>query len=187
MSRGDVYLVMLNPARGDEIRNMRPCLVVSPDELNNSLNTLIVAPSSHDQRDPREGCRRGRLRLIKTLLATAESASERRYYADRAGMGRSYCLWSRSSFSLRFSSFRASFSLSSSFRARFFLKILVASSFLNRSAITAIPSTAFTLNRARRPSDTHRDASISEFGSRRSRRNSRPEIAVEPLFSGRMG
>lgn len=42
--RGDVYLVMLNPARGDEIRNMRPCLVVSPDELNSSLNTFIVAP-----------------------------------------------------------------------------------------------------------------------------------------------
>ena len=42
--RGDVYLVMLNPTRGDEIRNMRPCLVVSPDELNGSLNTFIVAP-----------------------------------------------------------------------------------------------------------------------------------------------
>ena len=42
--RGDVHLVMLNPARGDEIRNMRPCLVVSPNELNSSLNTFIVAP-----------------------------------------------------------------------------------------------------------------------------------------------
>ena len=42
--RGDLYLVMLNPTRGDEIRNMRPCLVVSPDELNSSLNTFIVAP-----------------------------------------------------------------------------------------------------------------------------------------------
>ena len=44
VKRGDVYLVMLNPARGDEIRNMRPCLVVSPNELNSSLNTFIVAP-----------------------------------------------------------------------------------------------------------------------------------------------
>lgn len=42
--RGDVYLVMLNPASGDEIWNMRPCLVVSPDELNSSLSTFIVAP-----------------------------------------------------------------------------------------------------------------------------------------------
>ncbi len=47
MRRGDVYLVMLNPARGDEIRNMRPCLVVSPDELNSSLNTFIVAPMTN--------------------------------------------------------------------------------------------------------------------------------------------
>jgi hypothetical protein len=42
--RGDVYLVMLNPARGDEIRNLRPCLVVSPDELNGALSTFVVAP-----------------------------------------------------------------------------------------------------------------------------------------------
>ena len=48
MRRGDVYLVMLNPARGDEIRNMRPCLVVSPDELNRSLNTFIVAPMTNE-------------------------------------------------------------------------------------------------------------------------------------------
>ncbi len=42
--RGDVYLVMLNPDRGGEIRNLRPCLVVSPDELNGALNTFVVAP-----------------------------------------------------------------------------------------------------------------------------------------------
>ncbi len=42
--RGDVYLVMLNPACGDEIRNLRPCLVVSPDELNGALSTFVVAP-----------------------------------------------------------------------------------------------------------------------------------------------
>ena len=42
--RGDVYLVMPNPTRGDEIRNMRPCLVVSPDELNGALNTFTIAP-----------------------------------------------------------------------------------------------------------------------------------------------
>ena len=42
--RGDVYLVNLNPTRGQEIRKMRPCLVISPDELNDHLQTLIVAP-----------------------------------------------------------------------------------------------------------------------------------------------
>jgi len=42
--RGNVYLVNLNPTRGQEIRKMRPCLVVSPDELNDHVQTLIVAP-----------------------------------------------------------------------------------------------------------------------------------------------
>ncbi len=43
-ARGDVFLVDLNPTRGSEIRKMRPCVVVSPDELNAHLRTLIVAP-----------------------------------------------------------------------------------------------------------------------------------------------
>lgn len=42
--RGDVFLVSLDPARGGEIRKTRPCVVVSPDELNAYLNTFIVAP-----------------------------------------------------------------------------------------------------------------------------------------------
>ena len=43
-ARGDVYLVQLDPTRGSEIRKTRPCLVVSPDELNEHLRTVIVAP-----------------------------------------------------------------------------------------------------------------------------------------------
>jgi mRNA interferase MazF len=42
--RGDVLLVALDPTRGSEIRKARPCVVVSPDELNRHLRTLIVAP-----------------------------------------------------------------------------------------------------------------------------------------------
>ena len=42
--RGDVFLVELNPARGGEIRKTRPCVVVSPDDLNAHLRTFIVAP-----------------------------------------------------------------------------------------------------------------------------------------------
>ena len=42
--RGDVFLVHLNPTRGREIRKARPCVVVSPDELNGALHTFIVAP-----------------------------------------------------------------------------------------------------------------------------------------------
>ena len=44
VSRGDIFLVALNPTRGSEIRKMRPCVVVSPDELNAHLRTFIVAP-----------------------------------------------------------------------------------------------------------------------------------------------
>lgn len=42
--RGEVYLVSLNPTRGREIRKTRPCVVVSPDELNAHMATYIVAP-----------------------------------------------------------------------------------------------------------------------------------------------
>lgn len=44
ISRGDIFLVDLKPTRGSEIRKMRPCVVVSPDELNAHLRTFIVAP-----------------------------------------------------------------------------------------------------------------------------------------------
>ena len=43
-ARGEVYLVQLDPTRGSEIRKTRPCLVVSPDELNHHLRTVIIAP-----------------------------------------------------------------------------------------------------------------------------------------------
>ena len=42
--RGEIYLVELNPTRGREIRKTRPCVVVSPDELNAHIGTFIIAP-----------------------------------------------------------------------------------------------------------------------------------------------
>ena len=39
-----MHLISLDPTRGSEIRKTRPCLVVSPDELNSHLRTVIVAP-----------------------------------------------------------------------------------------------------------------------------------------------
>jgi mRNA interferase MazF len=42
--RGDVHMVRLDPTMGSEIRKTRPCLVISPDELNQHLRTVIVAP-----------------------------------------------------------------------------------------------------------------------------------------------
>jgi len=44
VSRGDIFLVALNPTRGSEIRKTRPCVVVTPNELNAHLRTFIVAP-----------------------------------------------------------------------------------------------------------------------------------------------
>jgi mRNA interferase MazF len=42
--RGDVFLVALDPTLGREIRKTRPCVVLSPDELNRHLETVVVAP-----------------------------------------------------------------------------------------------------------------------------------------------
>ncbi len=44
VKRGDVFLIDLSPTRGREIRKTRPCVVVSPDDLNAHLRTYIVAP-----------------------------------------------------------------------------------------------------------------------------------------------
>ncbi|MBK9305747.1 MAG: type II toxin-antitoxin system PemK/MazF family toxin [Nitrospira sp.] len=43
-SRFDVFLVRLDPTEGREIRKTRPCLVISPDEMNQHIDTIIVAP-----------------------------------------------------------------------------------------------------------------------------------------------
>lgn len=43
-ARGEVHLVRLDPTLGSELRKTRPCVVVSPDELNAHLRTVIVAP-----------------------------------------------------------------------------------------------------------------------------------------------
>ena len=44
VNRGEVYLVQLDPTRGSAIRKTRPCVVVSPNDLNHHMRTLIVAP-----------------------------------------------------------------------------------------------------------------------------------------------
>lgn len=57
--RGDVVLVNLDPTIGKEIQKTRPCLVVSPDELNEHLRTFIVAPMTTGEHSYpfRIGCR----------------------------------------------------------------------------------------------------------------------------------
>jgi mRNA interferase MazF len=44
VTRGDVWLVALDPTLGSEIQKTRPCVVVSPPEMHDYLNTVIVAP-----------------------------------------------------------------------------------------------------------------------------------------------
>ncbi len=44
IDRGEVFLVALETTRGREITKTRPCVIVSPDELNHHLSTVIIAP-----------------------------------------------------------------------------------------------------------------------------------------------
>ena len=44
VKRFEVYLVNLDPTVGSEIKKTRPCLVISPDEMNRYINTVIIAP-----------------------------------------------------------------------------------------------------------------------------------------------
>jgi mRNA interferase MazF len=59
MRRFDVYLVALDPTLGSEIKKTRPCLIVSPDEANRHLATVIVAPMTTKGRNypTRVACR----------------------------------------------------------------------------------------------------------------------------------
>lgn len=49
--RFDVYLTNLDPTVGSEIQKTRPCLVISPDEMNTHIRTVIVAPMTTAGKD----------------------------------------------------------------------------------------------------------------------------------------
>lgn len=59
ISRFEVYLINLDPTVGSEIRKTRPCLVVSPNEMNRAIRTTIVAPMTTNTREypTRVSCR----------------------------------------------------------------------------------------------------------------------------------
>lgn len=44
VKRFEVFLVSLDPTIGSEIQKTRPCLIISPDEMNRHINTVMVAP-----------------------------------------------------------------------------------------------------------------------------------------------
>ena len=44
VQRFEIWLVHLEPTVGSEIKKTRPCLIISPDEMNRNINTVIIAP-----------------------------------------------------------------------------------------------------------------------------------------------
>ena len=58
-NRFDVYLINLDPTVGSEIQKTRPCLIISPDEMNRHIRTVIVAPMTSGTKDypTRVNCR----------------------------------------------------------------------------------------------------------------------------------
>ena len=47
IGRFEIWLVSLDPTIGSEISKSRPCLVISPNEMNSNLKTILVAPITH--------------------------------------------------------------------------------------------------------------------------------------------
>ena len=91
VKRFDVFLVNLNPTKGHEIQKVRPGLVISPDEMNTYISTVIIAPmTTKGRNDPtRIACvfqgKKGRIvldqirtvdktRLVKKLGAISMTA-----------------------------------------------------------------------------------------------------------------
>ncbi len=50
MSQYNVVVVNLNPTIGSEIKKIRPCVIISPNEMNENLNTVIVAPMTSSKK-----------------------------------------------------------------------------------------------------------------------------------------
>ncbi|GBD88740.1 mRNA interferase MazF [bacterium BMS3Abin03] len=44
ISRFEIYYVNLDPTTGSEIKKTRPCVIISPDEMNRNISTVIIAP-----------------------------------------------------------------------------------------------------------------------------------------------
>ena len=51
INRFDVFLINLDPTVGSEIQKTRPCLIISPDEMNRHVRTAIVAPMTSAGKD----------------------------------------------------------------------------------------------------------------------------------------
>jgi mRNA interferase MazF len=94
VGRFEVYLINLDPTTGSEIKKTRPCLIISPDEMNRHISTVIVAPMTTKGRNypTRVSCsfqgKQGQIvldqirtvdkqRLVKQLGTISEVAQEK--------------------------------------------------------------------------------------------------------------
>jgi mRNA interferase MazF len=60
VQRFDVFLVSLDPTVGSEIQKSRPCLIISPDEMNRHIRTVIISPmTTRGRRYPTRVAREG--------------------------------------------------------------------------------------------------------------------------------
>ncbi len=50
MKQFEIWLVSLDPAKGSEMAKTRPAMILSPKEMNNHLQTLLIAPITHTQK-----------------------------------------------------------------------------------------------------------------------------------------
>lgn len=78
VKRFDVYLINPDPAIGSEIQKTRPCLVISPDEMNRNIQTVIVAPmtSARKEYPTRVSCtfQRKKGQIVLDQLQTIDKA-----------------------------------------------------------------------------------------------------------------
>ena len=78
INRFQVYLVSLDPTVGSEIKKTRPCVVVSPNEMNHRIRTVIVAPMTTRGRayPTRVACRFGGKsgQIVLDQLRTVDAA-----------------------------------------------------------------------------------------------------------------
>jgi mRNA interferase MazF len=83
----DVFFIDLNPTVGSEIIKIRPCVIISPDEMNNVLNTVIIAPltSTIKPYPMRVNCRVGG-KKGQVVLDHLRSVDKRRLKAKMASL-----------------------------------------------------------------------------------------------------
>lgn len=78
VNRFDVYLTNLDPTVGSEIQKTRPCLIISPDEMNRHIRTVIVAPMTTAGKDypTRIACRfkRKKAHIVLDQIRTIDKA-----------------------------------------------------------------------------------------------------------------